>query len=156
MPLRVFCWSKFFCRGYLVCPKFFFLGISWVWNFFSWEFCGYKHFSGGYFMGTNFFLVGVSWVQNFFSWVFRGSNFLVANFVIYRFSVVPCMRKSDRKKKYINSFKPCILFQIDFYNYQFCLKGILSTKLVMLLRSFHLYWLHFSHLISSVLGFLHS
>ena len=45
----------------------FFVGISWVQNFFSWVFHGF-----------NIFLVGISWVSNFFSWVFRGSKiFLV-------------------------------------------------------------------------------
>ena len=71
-----------------------FVGISWVWNFFSWIFRGSKIFSRGFFVGLKFFLVGTSsvqnfprgylWVQNFFVgilgpnffwWVFPGSNY---------------------------------------------------------------------------------
>ena len=58
-----------------------FLGISWVENFFSWVFRGPKVF---------------------FSWVSRGSSsFFAAYFVIQRFPVFGCVRKSDRKQKYI-------------------------------------------------------
>ena len=75
-----------------------FVGISWVGNFFSWVFC--KSF-------FSFFLMTNSWIQDFFSLVFCGSNFLfiVANFVIQRFSVVDWTRKSERKQKYINTLQ---------------------------------------------------
>ena len=63
-----------------------FVGISWI--FFSWVF-----------RGSKIFLV-VHGPKFFFSWVFRGSQFFCeANIVIQRFSVVGCMRKSDRKQK---------------------------------------------------------
>ena len=41
-----------------------------------------------------FFVVGISWVQ---------FSFLEANFMIQRFEVVGCMRKSDRKQKCIHA-----------------------------------------------------
>ena len=54
------------------------------------------------FMGRKIFLLGISRVKSFFSWVSRGSNsFFAAYFVIQRFPVFGCMRKSDRKQKYI-------------------------------------------------------
>ena len=85
-------------RGYLLDPKFFL-------EVFSREnFVGPKHFliciSWVY-----FFLEGISCVQNFFSWVLRVVVFfLVGNIVIQRFSVVGCMKKSDRKQKYRNEY----------------------------------------------------
>ena len=61
-------------------------------------------FSLRYLVCPKFFLVGISWVQIFFSWRFLGFNFfVVANFVIQGLSVVGCMRKSERKQKYINT-----------------------------------------------------
>ena len=70
-----------------------------------------QSFSGEYYVGPKFFLVGISWFQNFLSWLFHGSkvffswlfcgsnSFFWANFVIQRFSVFGCMRKSDIKYK---------------------------------------------------------
>ena len=74
--------------GYFVGPRFFVVDISWVRYFFSWVSRGSKIFFRGYFEGPTFFLVDFSWDQNFL---------LVANFLIQRFLVVGCMRKSDRK-----------------------------------------------------------
>ena len=102
------------CHRDFVGSNFFLVGILWVQDFSSWVFCGLKFFSHGYFVGPKFFsqvfraetfsrgcfmgpkcfLVGISWVQFFF----------VPNFVIQRFSVVGCMRKSHRKQKHINRF----------------------------------------------------
>ena len=62
-----------------------FVGILWVLKFFSWLFHGFKIFSGGYSVGLFFILV--------------------ANSVIQRFSIVRCMRQSDRKQQYINTFR---------------------------------------------------
>ena len=72
-----------------------FMGISWV-----------QLLSPRYFVGPKCFLVDKSLLRNFFSWLFRRCKifFLVAKFLIQRFSVVGCMRKSDdRKQKYINT-----------------------------------------------------
>ena len=92
-----------FC-GYFVGPKFFLVVILWAPSIFSW-----------FFVGFNIFACGCFVVKIFFSWVFRGSNvfscgyflspifFLVANFTIRRFPVVGCMRKCDRKRKYVNT-----------------------------------------------------
>ena len=94
---------KFFSRGYFVGPKFFLVGILWVKIFSHGYFVGPKFFSQvfraetfsrGCFMGPRCFLVGISWVHFFF----------VPNFVIQRFSVVGCMRRSHRKQKHINRF----------------------------------------------------
>ena len=61
---------------------------------------GPEIFSCGYFVAPKVFLVGISWVQNFFSCIFCGSNFFfVADFIIQRFSVAGCTRKSDKKWK---------------------------------------------------------
>ena len=51
--------------------------------FFSWVFHESTYFSRGYFVRSTFVLV--------------------ANFVIQRFSVFGCVRKSDRKQKYIST-----------------------------------------------------
>ena len=68
-----------------------------------------------YFVDPKYFLVGISWVQCFLSWVFRrfkifsrecfvGQMFLlVTNFMIQRFSIFGCMKRSDTKQKYINA-----------------------------------------------------
>ena len=94
-------------RGYFVCLKFFLVGI----------FHGSKNvsLSSWVFHGSKNFLVGILWVQNFFWWLFRESEivfrgysvgpifFLVANFVIQRFSIASWTRKSDTKQKYINT-----------------------------------------------------
>ena len=55
-----------------------------------------KMFSCGYFVRPKILLVAVLCVQFFFR---------VAYFMIQRFSFVGCMRKSDRKQKYINTFQ---------------------------------------------------
>ena len=87
--------------------KLFLVGTSWVQTFFSGLIRGSKISSRGYFVSPKHFLVATSWVHTFFWWVFRGSKFfscgyLVANFVNQGFSFAGCMRKSDRKQKYIN------------------------------------------------------
>ena len=74
-------------------------------------FRGSKSFSRGYFVGLKCFLVGILWVQSFFSGVLYGSKYFprgyfvdhVVNFVIQRFSLASCMRKSEKKQKYINT-----------------------------------------------------
>ena len=54
-------------------------------------------------VGPKFFHVGISWVQIFSRGYFVDPVvFLMANFVIQRFPVAGCMRKSDRKQKYRN------------------------------------------------------
>ena len=136
--------------------------ISWVRNFFSWVFrrsnffsCGYFVgpiiFSSRYFVGPKFFIVGISWVQNFSRGHFVGSKvFLVflgynffsrANFVIQRFSVVGCVRKSDRKQKCINTSQTTYSIQNWFQQLSvlFMLEVTSSTKLVALLSSFQSY-----------------
>ena len=91
----VFPGSKHFSRGYFMGPKLFLVGISWVKIFLSWVFHGSKYLNIS-------FLMGISWVRDFFSWVFHGFNFsLMANFLIQRLSIAGCMRKSDRKRKYV-------------------------------------------------------
>ena len=57
-------------------------------------------------MGSNFFMVGILWVQFFLCSYFVGLvffGFFLAYFVVQRFSVVCCMRKSDIKQKYVNA-----------------------------------------------------
>ena len=59
-----------------------------------------------YFVGPKCFLLSISWARSFFSsvwisfvWVFRGDKFfLVADFVIRKFSVAGCIRKNNRKQ----------------------------------------------------------
>ena len=84
---RVFHWSSAILgsclHGYFAGSTLFLVVILWIQNFFSKVFSEFKFFSRGYFVGLIFFLV--------------------ANFVIHIFSVVYCMRKSDRKKKYTNT-----------------------------------------------------
>ena len=106
--------SKIFSRGFFVSPDFLLVVNTWVRNLFSWVF--------GYFVGTKFFLLGISLAENFFSWVFRGSEsfsreyfvgpffFLRPNFLIQRFSVARCMRRSDRNRNTKIHLKPRILF----------------------------------------------
>ena len=72
--------------------KCFFVGISWVQNFFSWLFRGFKIFL----VSPKLFLLGISQVQFFF---------VMAKFVIQRFPVVGCMRVSDKKQQYISTSK---------------------------------------------------
>ena len=93
---------------------FFLLGISRVKNISSWVFRGSIFLSRGCFVGPKFFLVLFHGSKFFFSRVFCGSKtfsrgyfvglifFPVANFALQRFSVVGCMRKSERKQKFIN------------------------------------------------------
>ena len=110
---------KIRCHHNIACPlgrgsKIFLVGILSVQNFFR-----------RYFVGPNIFLVGISLVQFFIS---RG---LIRDSRIFSFWL-------DLKiRKYISNR---VLFPIDFNNYQLCLyyKGTSSTKLIILLCSFHL------------------
>ena len=77
-------------------PKFFLGGISWVQMFYLWVFHGSSIFSGGNFVVPKLFLVGISWILKLFLSVFFGYGFL-ANFMIQRFSVIDCVRKSVGK-----------------------------------------------------------
>ena len=84
-----------------------------LWNFFRtvnlWSNCKQvlfvkETFSREYFVSPNAFLVGISWSKIFSRGYFKCLIFfLVANFVIKRFSVVGCRRKRGKKKKYINT-----------------------------------------------------
>ena len=114
VPSWVFRGSKIFSRGFFVSPDFLLVVNTWVRNLFSWVF--------GYFVGAKFFLLGISLAENFFSWVFRESEsfsreyfvgpffFLRPNFLIQRFSVARCMRRSDRNRNTKIHLKPRILF----------------------------------------------
>ena len=62
---------------------------------------GVQNFLFWYFVGIKSFLVVILWAQFFL---------LVANFVIQRFLAVGCMRKCDRKQKYMNT--PQIAYSI--------------------------------------------
>ena len=73
---RAFVGPKSFFCGYFVGSEYFLMGISWVWNSFSWVFRGFKIFSRGYFVGPKFSLVGILRVKDFFSWLFRGPKIL--------------------------------------------------------------------------------
>ena len=96
--------SEIFFREYFVGLIFFLVGILWVQLFFLVGILLVQKFLSWVFRGSKIFLVGTLWVQKFFSWVFLGYNFFSqANFVIQRFSVVGCVRKSDRKQKCINT-----------------------------------------------------
>ena len=111
-------------------------------NLLCWVFCGSKIFScgnflwpeylsRGYIVGINVFLVGTLWVQNFFLWVFLGSAlyyrgyfvgpifFIVAIFMIQKFSVVGCIKRMTKHRNTKIYLKPRILFQINFNNCQF-------------------------------------
>ena len=93
------------CHCAFVSPKYFLVGILWVQIFLSLVLRGSKKmFFVGFSSVQTFFLWIFRRSKIFFSWVFRGPIFfLVANFVIQGFSVVGCMKKSDRKQKYINA-----------------------------------------------------
>ena len=84
--------GQFFFLWVFCGSNYFFVGILLVQNFLSWVFRGFK-----------IFLVGTLWVQKFFSYFLGIIFFSQANFVIQRFSVVGCVRKSDRKQKCINT-----------------------------------------------------
>ena len=122
---------------------------SWVFRgsriFFSWGFCGSKNFYRANFVGPNFFIVRIPWIRAFLSWIFCWFKsfsceyfvgpvfFLVANFVIQRFSV------GNRKQEYINISQTAYFIPNRFQQWLvlFILKVTSSTKLVMLIRSFH-------------------
>ena len=104
--LQVFRVSEGFSHGYFLGPNIFLVGISWVQNYFSWVFSRSRFFLSWIFRGSKYlnisFLMGISWVRDFFSWVIHGFNFsLMVNFLIQRLSIAGCMRKSDRKRKYV-------------------------------------------------------
>ena len=126
-------------------------------------------FPPGYFMGSKIF----SWVfrgsKNFFWWLFRESKivfrgysvgpifFLVANFVIQRFSIVSWTRKSDTKQKYINTSQTAYSSANQFHQ----LSVVYIRKMLHLLN-YLCYYSAFirtncvvSHLFSTVLGSLH-
>ena len=104
--LQVFRVSESFPHGYFLGPNIFLVGISWVQNYFSWVFRGSRFFLSWIFRGSKYlnisFLMGISWVRDFFSWLIHGFNFsLMVNFLIQRLSIAGCMRKSDRKRRYV-------------------------------------------------------
>ena len=79
----VFRRSKIVSLGYFVSPKFFFVGISSLQNFWR-VFRGFKYFSHGYFVGPKFF-----------SWVFRGYKYFSSGILwVYFF---PCGEFRDSK-----------------------------------------------------------
>ena len=113
-------WVQNIYRGYLVGPKLSLVVISWFKSFFSWVLCGFKTFSRGYFIGPNFSL---SWL---ISW-FKDFQLLVG-----------WERVSNRKRKYINTCQTVYSFSNWFQQFSVLfILGPSSTKLVMLLRSFH-------------------
>ena len=111
-----------------VSPKYFSVGIFWVWHFFSRVFrgskiilagirgskilfCGYfvgQKSSSWLFVGPEIFLVGTLWIQNFLRGYLVGPiSFL---FKIQRFSIAGCMSKSDKNGNTKILVKPRILF----------------------------------------------
>ena len=151
VPSWVFHGSKIFSREYFVGLKFFLVGISLNQNFLSWVFCGSEIFSRGYFVGLKF-SGGYSWVRNFLSRAFRGSElfsreyfvgpsfFLVVDFLIQRFKELLAAQARVIKtiiQKYISNhvfFSKLISTIVNCF-YQ---KSASSTKLLTVLRSFHL------------------
>ena len=121
-------------------------------------FRGSKSFSRRYFLGVKCFHVGILWVQNFFSGVFCGSKYFsrryfvdhVVNFVIQRFSLASCIRKSEKKEKYINTSQTMHSIPNRFehlsvlLNQLYCYAAFICTNCI------------FSHLFFSVLEPLHS
>ena len=121
VPSSVYRRSNIFTRGFL-----------WFQSFFSAVFRGSSIFSGGNFVVPKLFLVGISWILKLFLSVFFGYGFL-ANFMIQRFSVIDCVRKSVRKQKhkYIS-------------NHVFISK-LASTKLVLFtLESYFIYQISYT------------
>ena len=65
VPSWIFCGSNIFSRGYFVAPKFFFVGILWLRNFFSWVFRRSEIFLWLFCGSKFFFLVLISWFKDF-------------------------------------------------------------------------------------------